>query len=163
MEMTKRKHLSGARFLSFVLENESYCMDILKVKELMGMTEITMLPQTPEYIRGIINLRGQMIPIIDLRLKFGIPFKEYDKKTGIIIVDFEYEGSNMLLGIVVDSIHEVVSIPEDKISRIPYINAKIKMDYISGISNTQDGIKIILDVVKILNDEDFGILKNIDK
>jgi purine-binding chemotaxis protein CheW len=163
MEMTKRKLMIGARFLSFVLDEESYCMEILKVKELMGMTSITPIPQTPEYIRGVINLRGQIIPIIDLRLVFGLPFKEYTKRTSIMVVEIEVNNEIMLLGLVVDSIQEVVSIPEDKISKVPYINAKIKSEYIKGIGNTPEGIIIILDVVKILNSKEYSFLKTIDK
>jgi purine-binding chemotaxis protein CheW len=134
-------------------------MEILKVKELMGMSEITPLPQTPDFIRGVINLRGQIIPIVDLRLDFGLPFKEYTKRTSIIVVELEYQGEAMLIGLVVDSIEEVISIPEEKISRIPYINAKVKAEYIKGIANTSEGIKIILDVVKVLNDEELAAIK----
>jgi purine-binding chemotaxis protein CheW len=159
MEIARRKSLSGARFLSFRLDTEAYCMEILKVKELMGMSEITPLPQTPDFIRGVINLRGQIIPIVDLRLDFGLPFKEYTKRTSIIVVELEYQGEAMLIGLVVDSIEEVISIPEEKISRIPYINAKVKAEYIKGIANTSEGIKIILDVVKVLNDEELAAIK----
>jgi purine-binding chemotaxis protein CheW len=163
MEMTKRKLMIGTRFLSFILDEESYCMEILKVKELMGMTSITPIPQTPEYIRGVINLRGQIIPIIDLRLIFGLQFKEYTKRTSIMVVEIEVENEIMLMGLIVDSIQEVVSIPEDKISKVPYINAKIKSEYIQGIGNTPEGIIIILDVVKILSTEEYSFLKTIDK
>jgi purine-binding chemotaxis protein CheW len=162
MEMTKRKLLSGARFLSFKLENENYCIEILKVKELMGMSEITPLPQTPPYIRGVINLRGQIIPIIDLRLKFGLPFQEYSKRTSIIVGEIDI-GEKVLMGLVVDSIQEVVSVPEDKIAHLPYVNAKVKADYIKGVATTQDGIKIVLDVEKILNDSELSTLQEIKK
>jgi purine-binding chemotaxis protein CheW len=158
MEMARRKLLIGARFLSFTLEAESYCMEILKVRELMGMTEITPLPQTPEYIRGVINLRGQIIPIIDMRLKFGLRPEPYTKRTCIIVVELEFQGETMLMGLVVDSIQEVISIPEDKISRIPFINAKVKAEYIKGVANTAEGIKLILDVLKILSDDELAAL-----
>ena len=119
MEMTKRKLLNGARFLSFTVDSENYCMDILKVKELMGMTAITPLPRTPQFIRGVINLRGQIIPIIDLRLKFGLAFHEYTKRTCIIVVEVDYENETILMGLVVDAIQDVVSIPDEKMSKIP--------------------------------------------
>lgn len=160
MEMTKRKLLNGARFLSFTVDNENYCIDILKVKELMGMTTITPLPRTPQFIRGVINLRGQIIPIIDLRLKFGLSFQEYTKRTCIIVVEVSYDGENILMGLVVDAIQEVVSIPEDKMSKIPYINAKIRSEYIKGIADTPEGMKIILDVLKVLSDEELAAVKD---
>jgi len=163
MEITKRKLMNGARFLSFILDNELYCMEILKVKELMGMTSITPIPQTNEYIRGVINLRGQIIPIIDLRLIFELQFKEYTKRTSIVVVDVDVENEAMLMGLIVDSIQEVISIPEDKISKVPYINSKIKSEYIKGIGNTPDGIIIILDVVKILNSKEYDFLKTVEK
>ncbi|MCK9170561.1 MAG: chemotaxis protein CheW [Treponema sp.] len=160
MEMTKRKILNGMRFLSFTVDNENYCMDILRVKELMGMTAITPLPRTPQFIRGVINLRGQIIPIIDLRLKFGLPFQEYTKRTCIIVVEINREEENMLMGLVVDAIQEVVNIPEDKMAKIPYINAKIKSEYIKGIADTPEGMKIVLDVLKVLNDEELAVVKD---
>jgi purine-binding chemotaxis protein CheW len=160
MEMTKRKLLNGMRFLSFTVDNENYCMDILKVKELMGMTAITPLPRTPPFIRGVINLRGQIIPIVDLRVKFGLPFQEYSKRTCIIVVEVIYEEENILMGLVVDTIQEVVSIPEDKMTKIPYINAKIKSEYIKGIADTPEGMKIVLDVLKVLNDEELAVVKD---
>lgn len=160
MEMTKRKVLNGVRFLSFTLDSENYCLDILKVKELMGMTSITPLPRTPHFIRGVINLRGQIIPIIDLRLKFGLSAQEYTKRTCIIVVEIAYGGENILMGLVVDSIQDVVSIPDDKMSKIPYINAKIKSEYIRGIADTAEGMKIVLDVLKVLNDEELEAVRN---
>ncbi len=163
MEIRKRKLLVGSRFLSFMIENEAYCLEILKVKELMGMSEVTPIPQTPEYIKGVINLRGQIIPIIDLRLKFGMVFKEYNKRTSIIVVEVDYEGEISYMGVVVDSIREVISIPEENISKASYINSKIKSDFIKGIANTPDGIVIVLDVVKILSDDDLAFIKTVEK
>ncbi len=159
MENSRRRTLTGTRYLNFTLENENYCMEILRVKELMGMTDITPLPQTPDFIQGVINLRGQIIPIIDLRVKFGIAFVPYTKRTSIIVVEIDYEGDRLLMGIVVDAIQEVIAIPDEKINNLPYINSKIKADYIRGVAETPEGLKIVLDVVKILNDEDFVTLK----
>jgi len=160
MEMTKRKLLMGARFLSFTVDDENYCMDILKVKEIMGMTAVTPLPRTPQFIRGVINLRGQIIPVIDLRLKFGLAFREYTKRTCIIVVEVAYEGENILMGLVVDAIQDVVSIPDDKMTKIPYINAKIRSEYIKGIADTPEGMRIVLDVLRVLSDEELAAVKN---
>jgi purine-binding chemotaxis protein CheW len=153
MEMTKRKLLNGARFLNFSLSGENYCIDILKVKELMGMTPVIPLPKTPAFIKGVINLRGQIIPVIDLRLKFGLEFREYTKRTCIIVVEVAFSGENVLMGLVVDAIQDVVSIPEEKLSKIPYINARIKSEYIRAVADTPEGIKIVLDVLRVLNEE----------
>jgi len=163
MEMTKRKVMTGPRYLNFLLDNESYGIEILRVKELMGMTSITPVPQTPPFIRGFINLRGQIIPIIDLRLKFSLSFREYTKRTSIIVVEVMFNKELLMMGLVVDSIRDVVSVPDDHINRIPYINAKIHAEYIIGVINLEQGAMIILDVVKILNQEDFVLLKNNDE
>ena len=149
----------GERYLSFVIDKENYCIDILTVKELLGMTNITPLPKTESFIKGVINLRGQIIPIIDLRLKFGLDEIEYTKQTGIIIVEVSFTGETMLMGIIVDRILEVINISDDNISKISYINARIKSEYIRGIANTEDGIKIILDVLKILNSDELSLMK----
>ncbi|HPY52380.1 MAG: chemotaxis protein CheW [Spirochaetota bacterium] len=159
MENTRKKMSVGERYLSFVIDNENYCIDILKVKELLGMTTITPLPKTDNFIKGVINLRGQIIPIIDLRLKFGLEEIPYTKQTGIIIVEVSFSGEGMLMGIIVDRILEVINITEDNISKISYLNARIKAEYIRGIANTEDGIKIILDVLKILNSDELSLMK----
>lgn len=159
MEISRMRSLSGSRYLNFMLEKESYCMEILKVKELMGMTEITPLPQTPSFIRGVINLRGQIVPIIDLRLKFGMEFLPYHKRTAIIVVEIDIESNVLLLGMVVDSIQEVIAIAEEKINAVPYINTRVKAEYVKGIADTPEGMKIVLDVHKVLSDEEFVQLK----
>jgi purine-binding chemotaxis protein CheW len=161
MERSRIRTLAGSRYLNFTLENESYCMEILKVKELMGMTDITPLPQTPTFIKGVINLRGQIIPIIDLRLKFGLEFLPYHKRTSIIVVEIEIDRDVMLMGMVVDSIQEVIAIPDDKIKILPYINSRVKAEYVRGVADTPEGMKIVLDVLKILSDEEFVQLKAI--
>jgi purine-binding chemotaxis protein CheW len=161
MEITKRKTLTGSRYLSFVLNEEEYGIEILKIREIMGMTDITAIPQTPAFIKGVINLRGKIIPIIDLRLKFGMAERPYTDRTCIIVVEIGYEGEATLMGVVVDSIQEVISIPEEKISDVPYINAKVKGDYIRGIAETGETIKIILDILKVLTEEDFVMIRDL--
>jgi purine-binding chemotaxis protein CheW len=162
MEVTKRKTLTGSRFLSFVLNEEEYGIEILKIKEIMGMTDITVIPQTPSFIKGVINLRGQIIPIIDLRIKFDMLAQSYTDRTCIVVVELEYQNDITLMGVVVDTIQEVINIPEDKITRIPYINSKVKSDYIKGIAETGETIKIILDITKVLTEEEFVALKKME-
>lgn len=162
MDIAQRKNLTGARFLSFTLDREQYCLSIVNVKEIMGLIEITRIPQTPPFIRGVINLRGKIIPVIDLRLKFGLPERSYDERTCIIVVEFSYESETTLMGIIVDTTHEVINIPEEKISKMPYINAKIKSEYIRGVAETGDSIKIVLDIARVLSDEEFVLLKNVE-
>lgn len=163
MEITKRKTLTGSRYLSFVLNEEEYGIEILKIKEIMGMTEVTAIPQTPGFIKGVINLRGKIIPIIDLRLKFDMEERVYTDRTCIIVVEIEFEGEITLMGVVVDAIQEVINIAEDKISEVPYINAKIKSEYIQGIAESGDTIKIVLDITQVLTQEEFVMIRDVGK
>ncbi len=163
MEITKRKTMTGSRYLSFVLNEEEYGIEILKIKEIMGMTAITAIPQTPAFIKGVINLRGKIIPIIDLRLKFEMEDRAYTDRTCIVVVEITFEGEVTLMGVVVDSIQEVINIPEEKISEVPYINAKIKSEYIRGIAETGETIKIVLDITKVLTEEEFVMIRDVGK
>lgn len=161
MEMNRRKIMSGERFLSFALNAEEYCIEIGKIREIMGMVAISTLPQTPDFIKGVINLRGRIIPIIDLRAKFGMESREYTDRTCIIVVDLPAENEVILMGVVVDTIQEVVGIPAEKISEVGYVNARIKSDYIKGIAEAEKGIKIILDIAKVLSADEFESVKTV--
>lgn len=151
------------RYLSFILLDEEYCIEILKVKEIMGIQEITKVPQTPEYIKGVINLRGQIIPIIDLRLKFEFPYQEYTDRTCIVVVELMFNNEKTFMGIVVDTINEVLSVPGENISKVPYLNAKINTDYIMGIAEVKSEVKIMLDIDKVLTENEFVQLKNMQQ
>ncbi len=161
MEITKRKALTGARYLSFVLDQEEYCIEILKIKEIMAMAAVTPIPQTPDFLKGVLNLRGQIIPVIDLRLKFHMPELAYTDRTIIVIVELALDGEKTLMGLVVDSIKEVVNIPEEKVTKMPYVNSKVKSEFIQGIAESGDGIKIVLDITKVLTEDEFVLLKDL--
>lgn len=164
MNNTKRKMQNAEeRYLHFTLMDEDYCLEVLKVREIIGKPEITPLPQTPEFIQGVINLRGNIVPIIDLRLKFELPFKEYTDRSTIVFVEVSPDEQKSLMGVVVDSIKEVVNIPKEKISNIPYINTRVKANYIKGIAETEMGIKIILDIDKVLTDDEFVMINKLNK
>lgn len=159
MEITRRKSLTGSRYLSFVIEREEYCIEIIKIKEIMAMTELTPVPQTPNFVRGVINLRGKIIPIVDLRLKFGLPYREYNNRTCIIVVELLKDEISTLMGVTVDTIQEVVNIAEDRICQIPLISAKIKSDYISGMVEQDSRVMIVLDIENIIAEDEFVILE----
>ncbi len=162
MELVKNKQTKEIRYLSFEVGHEQYGLEILSVKELMGLIEITPIPQTPEFIKGVINLRGKIIPVIDLRIMFRSNCCDYNKKTCIIVIDTTYSEESLLMGLIVDTILDVVSIPDEKISQSSYINTKIKSEYIRGIAETAEGIKILLDVNKILNTYEIESVKRVE-
>jgi purine-binding chemotaxis protein CheW len=133
------------QLVSFTLNDEMYGVDILRVQEINRMVSITKIPQTPEYIEGVINLRGKVIPIIDIRKKFQIFAKEWNKDTRIIVVDVK----GAVVGMVVDSVSEVLRIPKSSIEPAPKITSSIDTDYITGVVKLDDKLLIFLEVDKI--------------
>ena len=142
------------KYLTFNLAGEEYGIGILKVKEIIGIMPITIVPQTPKYIKGVINLRGKVIPVIDLRLKFSIEAAEFTERTCIIVVEITAAGRTILMGIVVDSVSEVLNIKGADIEATPSFGTKLNTEYILGMAKAAGSIKILLDIDKILSIEE---------
>jgi purine-binding chemotaxis protein CheW len=157
MNNTKRKVFKGTRFLCFELAGEEYCIEIKRIREILALPDITPVPDAPEYIRGVMNLRGIIIPLVDLRLKFHLPFRDYTDRTCAIVIEPELDGDPVLMGITVDEIHEVVGIPDEQINPLPYINSRIRSEYIQGFTEQDSIIRIILDIDRLLNSRDLDI------
>ena len=146
------------KYLTFALDNEEYGIGILKIREIIGMMPVTPIPQAPDYVKGVINLRGKVIPVIDLRLKFGMQPIDYTERTCIIVVEIEGQAGNVLIGTVVDSVSEVLSINGEDIEDTPTFGAKLKTDYIIGMAKTDDSVKILIEIDRVLSaDEVMGI------
>lgn len=137
------------RFLTFSLGNETYGIEIRYVMEIIGIQTITEVPELPEYIKGIINLRGKIIPVMDVRLRFRKEPKEYNDRTCIIVVDI----NGVSIGLIVDSVSEVLTIPEEDISAPPNIN-NIKNRYIKNIGKAGSDVKLLLDCEKMLTEDE---------
>ncbi len=138
------------KYLTFSLGGEEYGIGILKVREIIGMMTITSIPQTPHYIKGVINLRGKVIPVVDLRLKFGMNAIDYNERTCIIVVELSGEGRAVNTGIVVDSVSEVLNIKAADIEDAPDFGAKLNTEYILGMAKAAGGVKMLLDIDKVL-------------
>lgn len=138
------------KFLSFFLGKEEYGIEILKVREIIGMMEITEVPRTPDYIRGVLNLRGKVIPVVDLRLKFGMVAVEQTEETCIIVVDTD-DGER---GTIVDKVSEVLDIVATEIEPTPSFGGDVRTDYILGIGKSDDRVKLLLDIDRALEDQD---------
>ena len=160
MEANRNHRAGGHRYLTFEIEGETYGIPILKVKEILGLREITPLPQTPASVKGVINLRGLIVPIVDLRLKFGLESKVADKRTSIVVLDLVWDGEALLMGVIVDTVHEVQVIPDEKISHLAGLETRVKARYIQGVADTPSGIRILIDVDKILTEEDIQAVTN---
>jgi purine-binding chemotaxis protein CheW len=150
---------SEGKYLTFTLAGEEYGIGILKVKEIIGMMTITMIPQTPGYVKGVINLRGKVIPVVDLRLKFGMDAMDYSERTCIIVVEIGKNSDRILIGIVVDSVSEVLNIKGGDIEETPNFGSRLDTDYILGLAKAAGGIKILLDIDRVLNAE---VLENMN-
>ncbi len=146
------------KYLTFSLAEEEYGIGILKIKEIIGMMPVTSVPQTPEFVKGVINLRGKVIPVMDLRLRFGMESIDYTDRTCIIVVEIETEGGTVLIGIVVDSVSEVLNIKSEDTEDAPAFGAKLNTDYILGMAKTEGGVKILLDIDKVLSAEEAASL-----
>ena len=150
------------KLLTFSLGGEGYGISILKVKEIIGMLSITQVPRTPEFIKGVINLRGKIIPIMDLRIKFGMDEKAYNERTCIIVIEVNIQGSERLLGVVVDTVSEVINISAEEIEPAPEYGSKAEHNLISGMGKVKDRVVIILDIEEVVFcDEMIRMLDNL--
>jgi purine-binding chemotaxis protein CheW len=147
------------KYLTFTLAEEEYGIGILKVKEIIGMMTITTVPQTPDFVKGVINLRGKVIPVMDLRLRFGMEAIDYNDRTCIIVVEIEGSAGTIQIGIVVDSVSEVLNIKGEDIEETPTFGAKLNTDYILGMAKMESSVKILLDIDRVLNEKEVSLLE----
>ena len=151
-ETTEQEHAAetitrdlGGKYLTFLLADEEYGLDILQVREIIGIMDITKVPQTTNFVEGVINLRGKVIPVIDLRAKFGLPRAEHTEETCIIVVDV-----GTMMGILVDTVREVHDIAADNVEPPPDLGAVVNTDFILGMGKVGEEVKILLDIDKVL-------------
>ena len=147
------------KYLTFSLAEEEYGIGILKIREIIGMMPITSVPQTPSFVKGVINLRGKVIPVLDLRLRFGMPEIEYSERTCIIVVEITGQAGKIQIGSVVDSVSEVLNIKGEDIENTPTFGAKLDTEYILGMAKMEGGVKILLDIDKVLSDGEIAALE----
>ncbi len=146
----------GGKYLTFMLGDEEHGLEILRVREIIGIMGITKVPQTPDFVEGVINLRGRVIPVLDLRTKFGLPRAEYNEQTCIIVVDV-----GVMVGIVVDTVSEVHDIPASDIEPAPRFGATVNVEFILGMGKVNDSVKILLDIERVLEADEFVQLQEV--
>lgn len=153
----------AGKYLTFALGKEQYGLEILKVREIIGYMDITAVPQTPHHVKGVINLRGQVIPVIDLRAKFGMETAEITEQTCIIVCEIQSGDRNFSTGIVVDNVEEVLDIEGQNIEEAPQFDSSVDTSFILGMGKIGDTVKILLDIDKVLAGDDFsGIAGSLD-
>ncbi|MDH4226786.1 MAG: chemotaxis protein CheW [Deltaproteobacteria bacterium] len=153
----RSEQISGGKFLSFQLFGEEYAVEVLRVREIIGIIDITPVPQTPDFVKGVINLRGKVIPVIDLRLRFGLKETSYTEETCIIVVDVK----NVLMGVIIDTVLEVLDIKSDDIDPAPSFGVKVRTDYIYGMCKTGKKAKILLDIERVLSAEELHMVEEL--
>lgn len=152
-------HAAGDLFqlVSFNLGKEEFAVDILKIQEINRIVEITKVPKSPDFVEGVINLRGKVIPIVDLRKRFGLPSSENTKDTRIVVVDIAHK----VIGLVVDAVSEVLRLPAETVEPAPPMVAGIDSEYIDGVGKLEDRLLILLDLNKILTEDERGVLEKV--
>lgn len=141
----------GGKYLTFALGKEEYGLEILKVREIIGYMDITAVPRTPSYVKGVINLRGQVISVVDLRAKFSMEAAEKTDETCIIVVEIKSGGRKLSTGIIVDRVSEVLDISADKIEDPPTFDGGVNTDFILGMGKIGESVKILLDIDRVLS------------
>lgn len=153
-EAHKKQDAELMQLVTFSIGEEEFGVDILKVQEIIRMMEITKVPRAPDFVEGVINLRGKVIPILDLRRRFGLVTRDHDKHTRIIVIEI----SNMIVGFVVDSVSEVLRIPSNTVEPPPPVVSGLESEYISGVGKLADRLLILLDLDRLLSREEQGAL-----
>lgn len=146
----------AGKYLTFALGKEEFAIQVLRVREIMGVQEITQVPQTPPHVKGVINLRGKVIPVVDLRLKFGMPEQEYTARTCIIVVQIEQDGAKMLTGVVVDEVSEVLNMQAGDIEDTPEFGRGVATPYLLGMAKIKGKVKILLDINRVMSAQEIG-------
>jgi purine-binding chemotaxis protein CheW len=149
----------GGKYLVFQIGREEFAIRVLKVREIMGIQGITAVPQTPGHVKGVINLRGKVIAVVDLRLKFGLPEQEYTQRTCIIVVQVRGEAGPMLMGVVVDGVAEVLNLSDADIEDTPDFGDGAAASYLLGMAKVKDSVKILLEIDSVLTTTDLRELE----
>lgn len=152
----------GDQFLTFMLAGEEYGVDILRVQEIKGWDSVTPIPNTPEYIRGVINLRGTIVPIIDLRRRFGLEAVEYSPVTVVIVLRIENpdNDNSRIMGLVVDAVSDVYNVPEDTIKPAPDFGSVVDVNFVKGLATLDDVMVIMLDIDRLLNSDELSAVES---
>jgi len=150
-------------YLTFTLDEELFAVDVAKVREVLDYTVITKIPRTPEYMRGVINLRGSVVPVIDLRLKFGMSKTENKLDTCVIVLEIHLDEETIILGALADSVQEVFELEPDQIDPAPRFGTRFKTDFLKGMGKRDEKFIMILDIDKVFSTEELMIVQEVEK
>ena len=154
---------TGSQFLTFQLDNEAYGVDILRVQEIKGWVPVTRIPNTPEYLKGVLNLRGTIVPIIDMRMRFNLETMEYNAETVIIVLSVQTGSGERVVGIVVDSVSDVLSVKTEEIKPSPDFGGSVNTEFIDGLATIEEQMVMLLDIDKMLSTDEIAALETINE
>ncbi len=159
-EVNRPSAPKAGKFLTFLMADEKYGLEILKVREIIGMMHVTPVPRTPAFVRGVINLRGKVIPVVDLRLKFGMEAKEDTQKTCIIVLHLERTAEETTMGIIVDEVSDVLDIDPEQIEPAPVFGADIRTDFVLGMGKVNQRVVTMLDIDRVLTEPERALVES---
>ena len=154
MTTATKEVVEQKQYLTFLLANEEYAIGILKVKEIIEYDTVTTVPKTPKWVRGVINLRGAVVPVVDLAIKFGLELKPVTKTTCIVIVETQFESQNTTIGILVDAVSQVMELATEDLQPVPEFGTRVKVDYLLGMAQLGKKFALLLDVDKVLSTDE---------
>jgi len=154
MTTATKEVIEQKQYLTFLLANEEYAIGILKVKEIIEYDTVTTVPKTPKWVRGVINLRGAVVPVVDLAIKFGLELKPVTKTTCIVIVETQFESQNTTIGILVDAVSQVMELAAEDLQPVPEFGTRVKVDYLLGMAQLGKKFALLLDVDKVLSTDE---------
>lgn len=158
--MSVAEIIETTQYLTFKLEDEVFALDIAKVREVLEYTTVTKVPRTPDFMCGVINLRGGVVPVVNMRLKFGMPDAEKTVNTCIIIVEVQLDGETTVLGALADSVQEVMDLEPDQIEPAPKIGTRLRTDFIKGMGKHDNKFIMILDIDKVFSADELAMVQN---
>lgn len=163
MKQTAAIAAKAGKYLTFQLGKEVYGIEILKVQEIIGMMPVTHVPRTPDFVRGVINLRGKVIPVVELRRKFGMDTREDTERTCIVVVQVSWDAGRIIMGLLVDEVSEVLNVSGDQIEAPPSFGASVDTDFILGMGKVGNKVVMLLDVDKVLASDEIAAVETTNK
>jgi len=154
MTTATKESVEQKQYLTFLLANEEYAIGILKVKEIIEYDTVTTVPKTPKWVRGVINLRGAVVPVVDLAIKFGLELTPVTKTTCIVIVETQFESQNTTIGVIVDAVSQVMELATEDLQPVPEFGTRVKVDYLLGMAQLGKKFALLLDVDKVLSTDE---------
>jgi len=158
--MTEQKTSESMLYLTFKLGEELFAIDVEQSREVLDLSTITKVPQAPDFMRGVINVRGSVVPVVDMRIKFGLPVSENTIHTRIVVMELDFEDETIILGAIADSVHSVIEIEAGSIEAPPKIGSRWNTEFLKGIGKRDDQFIIILDIDKIFSSNELASIHN---